>query len=394
MVKLFPAGTRERFLELMCSGSSFLSASVAVGASGSTARNWWRQSGGMEVDLGRRGGLRDLGTTGPPGRYLSHDERAVIQFGRLQGLSYSVIAAGIGRDKSVVFREVQRNASPDGVYRASVADVRARQRRHRPKPFKLIQNSGLCRRIEGWMDDGWSPKLIAHALAQDAGGDKTERVSHETIYQALYVQPRGSLRADLSKQLSLKRRARVPIARDRRASSPYKDAFKISDRPAEAADRAVPGHWEGDLIVGPESKTAIGTLVERSTRFVILLHLPGRHTANEVAEAMIREMKKLPDHLRRSVTWDRGSELAEYEHIQLALGTKLFFCDPHSPWQRGTNENTNRLLRHWFEKGTDLSRHTATDLKRVAETLNKRPRPTLGYDTPAMRLKNLLQNAA
>jgi IS30 family transposase len=219
-------------------------------------------------------------------------------------------------------------------------------------------------------------------------------VSHETIYQALYVQARGHLRADLNAQLSLKRRHRVPRTRDRCASSPYKDALKISDRPAEADDRAVPGHWEGDLIVGPESKSAIGTLVERTTRFTILLHLPHCHDAATVAAAMIAEMGRLPEHLRRSITWDRGTELADYAKIQLALDTRLFFCNPHSPWQRGTNENTNRLLRHWFEKGTDLSVHTAGDLRRVAATLNRRPRPTLNLQTPADALNTLLSRAA
>jgi IS30 family transposase len=309
-------------------------------------------------------------------------------------MSYAAIGAEIGRDKSVVFREVARNSGPDGVYYGSAAHVRAHQRRRRPKPFKLIQNRALCRRIEAWMDDGWSPKLIAHALAEEAGLDQTGRVSHETIYQALYVQTRGHLRADLSQQLALKRRRRVSHGRSLAASSPYREAFTISQRPAEADDRAVPGHWEGDLIVGPASKSAIGTLVERSTRFVILLHLPGRHTADEVADAMIREMKDLPEYLRRSITWDRGSELAEYRRIQLALDTKLFFCDPHSPWQRGSNENTNRLLRFWFEKGTDLSGYTAEDLRTVAAKLNSRPRPTLDYQTPAQRLTQLLNRAA
>ena len=231
-------------------------------------------------------------------------------------------------------------------------------------------------------------------LAKNAGIDHTGRVSHETIYQALYVQTRGQLRADLSQKLSLKRRKRVPRGTDRKSNSPYKEAFKISDRPPEVEDRAVPGHWEGDLIVGPASRSAIGTLVERSTRFTLLLHLPDRHDADSVADAMVAAMKNLPEHLRRSITWDRGTELAEYERIQIALETKLFFCDPHSPWQRGTNENTNRLLRFWFEKGTDLSIHSAEDLQRVQDTLNARPRPTLDLDTPAIRLNALLKTAA
>jgi transposase, IS30 family len=395
MVKLFPVGTRDVFVDLVCSGLSLSVAADRVGAAHRTGVQWWRQSGGMNVAMGRRGGVGDPPDPGSPGeRLLSLTERGMIQMGRRSGLSYAEIGQVLGRDKSVVFREVQRNTSPDGVYYASVAHARAGLARRRPKQLKLIANDALCRAIESWMDDGWSPKLISSMLASVFAGDQTMQVSHETIYQALYVQTRGNLRADLNQQLLLKRRSRVPHSRDRKASSPYKEAFTISQRPAEVADRAVPGHWEGDLIVGPESKSAIGTLVERSTRFVILLHLPGRHTADEVADAMIREMGKLPEHLRRSVTWDRGSELADYQRIQLALETKLFFCDPYSPWQRGTNENTNRLLRFWFEKGTDLSGHSAEHLQIVAAKLNRRPRPTLNYQTPAQRLAQLLQPAA
>ena len=398
MTKLFVDGTRERFVDLVCGGLGPRKAALLVGASATGGRRWWSQSGGMILKDARLdgGGLAD-----PPrsdvvgdGRFLSLSERAVIQFGLRQGLSYARIGVEIGRDKSVVFREVARNTSPDGRYFAKVAHARAHQRRRRPKPFLLVQNRALCRRIETWMDQGWSPKIIARALAEGLDADQTGRVSHETIYQALYVQTRGHLRADLSERLSLKRRRRVPEGRDRKASSPYKEAFKISERPAEVADRAVPGHWEGDLIVGPASRSAIGTLVERSTRFTILLHLPGRHTADEVADAMIREMGHLPEHLRRSITWDRGSELAEYERVQIALDTKLFFCDPHSPWQRGTNENTNRLLRFWFAKGTDLSVHSAEDLRRAQDSLNARPRPTLDFQTPAQRLNQLLKPAA
>ncbi|MGY1553293.1 IS30 family transposase, partial [Microbacterium sp. A588] len=276
-----------------------------------------------------------------------------------------------------------------GEYYASVAHTKAHQARRRPKPFTLIENTALCRLIEVWMDEGWSPMLISSMLEFYFPDDQTMQVSHETIYQALYVQTRGKLRADLAEKLSLKRKRRVPHTAERRKNSPYKEAFKISERPAEVEDRAVPGHWEGDLIIGSDG-TAIGTLVERATRFTILLHLPENHTADAVAAAMIREMGNLPEHLRRSITWDRGTELAEYATIQTALDATLYFCDPHSPWQRGTNENTNRLLRFWFEKGSDLSAHTSEDLRRVAATLNRRPRPTLELQTPANRLNELL----
>jgi IS30 family transposase len=316
----------------------------------------------------------------------------MIQMGRRCGLSYAEIGEAIGRDKSVVWREVNRNTSADGVYYASVAHTKAHQARRRPKPLKLVEDEALCRLIAAWMDDGWSPKLISEMLAFYFPGDQTMQVSHETIYQALYVQTRGSLRADLAEKLSLKRKQRVPHTADRTKNSPYKEAYKISERPPEVQDRAVPGHWEGDLIIGCDG-TAIGTLVERSTRFTILLHLPGDHSAETVAAAMIREMGELPDHLRRSITWDRGTELAQYAKIQTALETTLYFCDPHSPWQRGTNENTNRLLRFWFEKGSDLSVHTPEDLRRVAAKLNRRPRPTLNLETPANRLNQLLHAA-
>ncbi|WP_343871583.1 IS30 family transposase, partial [Agromyces bracchium] len=195
---------------------------------------------------------------------------------------------------------------------------------------------------------------------------------------------------DLARKLSTGRTRRKPRGSEDRRGTRYEDAFTISNRPAEAADRAVPGHWEGDLIMGAGNRSAIGTLVERSTRFVILLHLPGRHTADEVATAMIDRMSELPDHLRRSITWDRGVELADYERIQLALRAPVYFCDPHSPWQRGSNENTNRLLRFWFTKGTDLHAWDAAGLRRVQDTLNRRPRPTLDYRTPAQALTELL----
>ena len=316
----------------------------------------------------------------------------MIAAGVERGLSLREIGALIGRDKSVVCREVARNRGPNGTYRGPVAHRAAHERRRRPKAFRLVENPGLCARIEEWMDDGWSPGLIARVLREESPRVIMGRVSHETIYQALYVQTRGSLRKDLYRQLSTTRPRRKPRTGPRRSASPYREAFKISQRPAEAADRAVPGHWEGDLVMGIAGGVAVGTLVERSTRFTILLHLPGRHDAETVAEAMIAEMSRLPEHLRRSLTWDRGTELARYDKIQLNLAMPVYFCDPHSPWQRGTNENTNRLLRHWLTKGTDLARFSATDLRRIATTLNARPRPTLNMRTPAQALDALLTN--
>lgn len=385
---------RAPFFDAVVAGVPVGRAAEMVGACRQSGRNWWAQSAGMTLKMGRGGGLAD-----PPardrrvGRGLTDVERGQIQAGLAAGMSQAQIGRMLGRDRSVISREIGRNSGPDGSYYGAVAAARAAARSKRPKPFKLITNPDLCRRIEAWMDQGWSPRLIALVLAQETGGDKARRVSHETIYQALYVQTRGNLRADLNQQLSLRRRQRVSRTTTRRRESPYRAAFKISERPAEVDDRAVPGHWEGDLIIGAGGKSAIGTLVERSTRFTMLLHLPDSHNADEVARAMIAAMRELPENLRRSITWDRGTELARYEQIQLALEAKLYFCDPHSPWQRGTNENTNRLLRHWFAKGTDLSPYSAADLKRVQDSLNSRPRPTLGLRTPAHALTELLEKA-
>jgi len=320
----------------------------------------------------------------------------MIEYGLDHGHRPAHIARRIGRCRSVVLRELARNSCADGVYSAAAAHLRATAARKRPKEFKL-DDPVLAGRVGVLLERGWSPELIAHSLKTDRSSDDDVVVSHETIYQALYVQGRGRLRADLHEHLSTRRPRRRPQSRAAKTasgSSPFKEAFTISERPPEVDDRAVPGHWEGDLIVGPYSRSAIGTLVERSTRFTILLHLPGRHTAAQVADAMIREMGQLPEHLRRSLTWDRGTEMAQYARIQTALDMKVYFCDPHSPWQRGSNENTNRLLRHWFPKSVDLSTFTITDLQNAQDSLNTRPRPTLDYDTPATRLNRLLTQAA
>jgi IS30 family transposase len=405
---LFSYETRDEFFELVCGGFSLQRAAAVVGVSVDAAKSWWGSSGLVTpvIQLGAIGGLPGTAPPGVPGvcgpdepvrrrRPLTSEDRSAIAVGLMCGCTYAEIGRLIGRDKSVVWREVARNRGPDGSYWGPVAHRAAHERRRRPKDFKLLTNPGLCRRIEAWMDDGWSPGLIAAMLRDQHRHMIMDRVSHETIYRALYVQTRGSLRKDLAAQLLTKRRARKPHGSvDGRGKSLYREAFTISQRPAEVADRAVPGHWEGDLILGTGNGSAVGTLVERSTRFVILLHLPGRHDADSVAEAMIREMSQLPIHLRRSLTWDRGSELANYRDVEARLEMPVYFCDPRSPWQRGTNENTNRLLRFWLEKGTDLSVHTAEDLARIAATLNKRPRPTLDLRTPAQALAELLANPA
>jgi len=390
-----PAVRRELF-DRVCRGVPLFRAAQDIGVSTTRASVWWREAGAMKLIAGRGGGIADAGNMslpGGPGNRLSLHERITIMHGYDTGLSYADIATQLGRDKTTIWREIQRNRNADGVYHAGMAHARAAQSAKRPKAFKLTDNP-LCALIQAWMDEGWSPKLIADMLARQYPDDKLARVSHETIYQCLYVQTRGSLRADLHKCLSTKRAARKHRGSDnRRGVFSSGEEFTIADRPPEADDRAVPGNWEGDLIVGPHN-SAIGTLVERSTRFTILLHLPGDHTAATVAAAMIEAMSQLPEHLRRSITWDRGSEMANWREIHLQLGAPVYFCDPHSPWQRGTNENTNRLLRFWFEKGSDLSGYTPADLKRIQDTLNRRPRPTLNLDTPAQRLTALIDQAA
>lgn len=407
--KRVPDEVRSKFFELVCAGSSIAGAARDVGVAKQSAWEWWRQSAPMSLTLlhGARGGL--VGTPGSPEpvvkrrpsqrRALTSEDRAVIAscLRRRRGgerVTLAQIGALIDRDPSVVCRELARNSGPDGSYHGAMAEQAARAQRRRPKPFRLIENPRLCRRIEEWMDQGWSPRLIARVLQDEDAeqGDIMGRVSHETIYQALYVQTRGSLRKDLYRQLSTSRPRRQRRTGARTSTSPYREAFKISQRPAEIADRAVPGHWEGDLVLGAACGSAVGTLVERATRFTILLHLPGRHDADSVAEAMVREMSQLPEHLRLSLTWDRGVELARYDKIQLNLAMPIYFCDPHAPWQRGTNENTNRLLRHWLTKGTDLSRFSAADLRKIAASLNARPRPTLDMQTPAQALDKLLTN--
>jgi IS30 family transposase len=290
-----------------------------------------------------------------------------------------------------VSREVARNARRSGEYRPHAAQVAAEARRPRPKTGKIAASPQLAALIQGMLERKCSPEQISARLRRDYPGQSELHVCHETIYQALYVQGRGELRRELAAALrtgrAIRRPRRTAGARRPRLPGPL---VMISDRPAEAADRAVPGHWEGDLIIGAGQQSAIGTLVERSTRYVLLVHLGRNRTAEHVATQLAAVIHTLPGHLRRSLAWDQGAEMALHRQFTLATGMPVYFCDPHSPWQRGSNENTNGLLRQYFPKSTDLAVHTPEHLAAVAAELNGRPRKTLGWDTPAERLATLI----
>ena len=365
-------------------GLSYADAAAEVGVSRTVGNRWIMEGGGMpSVCLAE-----------PSGRYLSHDEREVVALGLAAGESQHCIAARLGRSPSTISREIARNRAgrPGWTYRANAAQSRADRTARRPKPALLAENH----RLREWVQDGlrqrWSPQQIAKSLRVEFPDEAEMRVSHETIYQSLYVQGRGALRRELAACLRTGRAIRRPQRRPDRRRARITDMVHISERPAEVEDRAVPGNWEGDLILGKDNRSAIGTLVERSTRYALLLHLPNGHNAAEVQQAMLATIATLPAHLWRSLTWDQGTEMAAHRAITLATDMPIYFCDPHSPWQRGTNENTNGLLRQYFPKGTDLSVHTAADLARVAVELNGRPRMTLDWRSPAYRLNELLSH--
>ncbi|WVH84890.1 IS30 family transposase [Lentzea sp. DG1S-22] len=330
------------------------------------------------------------------GRFLSLDERIVIADLLRAGRGVRSIAAELGRPPSTVSREIKRNAHPgSGDYRPHAAQDRADRRRPRPKTRKITACPELRERVQGMLDDRFSPEQISRRLRRDHPDRPELHVTHETIYQTLYLQGRGELRRELARALRTGRTVRKPHrAPERRQPRFTHPMIMISERPAEAEDRAVPGHWEGDLIIGGGGTSAIGTLVERATRYVMLVHLPARHDAETVRDGLITTIGTLPAHLRQSLTWDQGSEMGRHHEFSVATGTPVYFCDPHSPWQRGSNENTNGLLRQYFPKGSDLSVHSAEDLAAVAAQLNRRPRKTLGWDTPAERLTKLLAQAS
>jgi IS30 family transposase len=326
----------------------------------------------------------------PSGYHLSFAEREDIACLKAEGVGVNAIARVIGRDKGTVSRELRRGCVGTRGYRASVAQDEADRLARRPKPAKLATDLRLRREVEDRLEHNHSPQQIAKRLPEDFPDDPEMRVSHETIYQSIYVQGRGGLRRELARNLRTGRAIRKPRRRNGERRGRIPDMVMISERPPEVEDRAVPGHWEGDLIIGKDSVSAIGTLVERATRFVMLLHLPVDHGALAVQGAMVAKMSQLPEILRRTLTWDQGREMANHAQIANATGLDIYFCDPHSPWQRGSNENTNGLLRQYFPKGTDLSIHGAGYLDLVANELNNRPRERLRWRTPAEALDHLL----
>ena len=323
-------------------------------------------------------------------RFLTLTERETIADMRREGASLRAIGRELGRPASTIKREIDIG-SIDGLYRPHRADRRWEQSRTRPKAAKLAQDGPLRNFVAGKLQDEWSPEQICHALITEFPDDQGMRVSTETIYQAIYVQARGGLRREVAMALRTGRTRRKPHRTAQQRTTRFVDEMvMISDRPAEVEDRAVPGHWEGDLIVGTRSESAIVTLVERSSRYVLLGHLLGGHTAEEVRDVLVSLIGTLPEHLRGSLTWDQGCEMAAHRQFTVATGVPVYFCDPHSPWQRGSNENTNGLLRQYFPKGTDLSVYGPEDLELVANKLNRRPRKTLDWKTPAERLRDLL----
>lgn len=432
-----PSFAREhsvRFWEAIARGQTTEEAAAGAGVASAVGTRWFRQAGGM----------CPISLAPMSGRYLSLAEREEIAIERARGSGVRAIARHVGRSPSTISRELRRNAatrSESSGYRATVAQWHAERRRRRPKVAKLVLNeklhdyvadrlSGLITRPDGTEVRGptvrfkgrrhgprqdrrwakaWSPDQISKRLVLDFPGDKTMRISHEAIYQSLFVQGRGALKRELVTCLRTGRALRVPRARAKgRGKNFITPEVMISERPPEVEDRAVPGHWEGDLIIGLD-KSAIGTLVERTTRFTMLLHLPpmeghgtgvkvkngpplAGHGAEAVRDAIAGQITTLPAQLRRSLTWDQGTEMASHAKLTIDTGIAVYFANPHSPWMRGTNENTNGLLRQYFPKGTDLARWDRDDLDAVALALNTRPRKTLDWRTPAEALDALLQS--
>jgi transposase, IS30 family len=376
--KYLPVETRREIIRLASTGASMEEIRTRVDVALGTVSNV----------LAPLGGVIRPEMWAPSSARLSLDERVEIRVKLEAGCSLRAIAAEMGRAPSTISREVKAHGG-----RATYAPMRAHREAfaaaRRPKATKLGSNPRLCAQVVEDLERLWSPRQIERRLERAFPDDLEMRVSHETIYKTLYVQGRGELRRELAACLRSGRAARRPRGRvERRGKIP--EMVMISERPAEVADRAVPGHWEGDLLMGKNGASAIGTLVERHTRFVMLLHLPDGKTAEHVREAMAAKIATLPAALRRSITWDQGGEMAQHARFSIETGVPVYFCDPHSPWQRGSNENTNGLLRQYFPKGTDLSIHSAADLDAAADSLNGRPRETLDWMTPSEKLNETL----
>ena len=320
------------------------------------------------------------------------EEREIISRELAVGSSFRHIGRLLNRDHSVVSREVRRNGGRSA-YRVIPAQRRADEHRGRPKPRLLEENTVLHDAVNAGLEKKWSPQQISKRLREDFPDDDTMRVSHETIYESLYLQARGELRTQLTIALRQGRTRRVSRSRTAVARGKIRDMVNISERPVEAEDRAVPGFWEGDLIIGKGGKSQVATLVERASRYVMLVRIPYDRTAERVAALLAQKMEHLPEFIRNSITWDQGKEMADHANFTVKTGIGVYFCDPHSPWQRGSNENTNGLLRQYFSKGTDLSGYTQAELDAVADELNDRPRQTLNWQKPTEVLNKFLIEA-
>lgn len=379
-------------------GLNFTQAARAVGVSKRTGKTWrngrTRATGRNEkasVDWYRP--TMDKPKPIHP-RYLSQEERTTIADRLRLGDGIRAIARLLGRDPGTISREIERNRNPaTGDYEPYRAQQKSADRLKRPKPRKAAEGTALWSRILAGLTKHWSPEQISGRLKADFPDNGDMHASVETIYQAIYLQAKGELRQELKRTMRQGRTKRKPRGDGGRKPRFREPMVMIGERPPEIEDRAIPGHWEGDLITGARNQNAIGTLVERTTRFTILLHLPDGHDAEHVQQAIIDKMQSLPKLLRNSLTWDQGSELALHKRITAALDMAVYFCDPHSPWQRGSNENTNGLLRQYFPKGTDLSVHPEDYLDAVAEELNDRPRKTLGFMKPSEKIIELLDTA-
>jgi IS30 family transposase len=409
-----PHPGRDEYFRLRGAGVNRRQAATAAGVHPRTAAEWDK---GVRKSNGRRfypdgrvvGYKRGVTTLTPAAlaprisvaalekpidpRFLSVKERELIRDLKSAGSSIRSIAQTLGRAPSTISRELRRNTDPGMGYLPHGAHRKAVARRTRPKTAKLSVESDLRDYVKGKLLIRWSPEQISHTLVEEFPDNPEMRVSPETIYQALYLQARGGLKREIQAALRTGRTRRKPHQTGEHRTPRFVDPMiMISERPPEVQDRAVPGHWEGDLITGAHNQSAIATLVERTTRYVMLVHLPNDHTAETVRDGLVKTMATLPAHLRGSLTWDQGAEMAGHKSFTLATDMQVYFCDPASPWQRGSNENTNGLLRQYFPKGSDLSIHSADDISAVAAALNARPRKTLGWKTPAEALDELLSS--